>query len=145
MAKKMTEAEKQTLTKKMFAKMPKRLPKTIEEDVMKYALPDSRYLFFRNSRGSAAAVCSTCGKTVHFEGRELIHTTQDKMRYSKRRGYRAICPECKAAAITMAMRYGHKWLEDTARYMTIQAGKDGSLWLRLFTVRRRYPDNVGPL
>lgn len=144
MAKKMTEAEKQALTKKMFAKMPKRLPKTIEEDVMKYALPDSRYLFFRNSRGSATAVCSTCGKTVHFEGRELIHTTQDEMRYSKRGGYRAICPECKAVAVTMAMRYGHKWLEDTARYMTIQASKDGSLWLRLFTVQRRYPDNAGP-
>ncbi len=81
---------------------------------------------------------------MHFEGRELIHTTQDEMRYSKRGGYKAICPECRAVAITMAMRYGHKWLEDTARYMTMQAGKDGSLWLRLFTVRRRYPDNEGP-
>ena len=143
MAKKMTEAEKQDLTKKMFAKMPK-LPKTIDEDVMKYALPDSRYLFFRNSQGCSEAVCSTCGKTVRFEGRELIHTTQDEMRYGKSRAYKAICPECKAVAVTMAMRYGHKWLEDTAHYMTMQAGKDGSLWLRLFTVRRRYPDNEGP-
>lgn len=147
MAKKMTEAEKTALREMIFAKMPP-LPKNLENDVMKYALPESRYLFFRNEKQGrkkfSTALCTTCGKTVRFEMTHLQHTTQEKMRYSKSMAYKMICPECKAVAVTMAARYGHKWLADTAHYMTIQAAEDGGLFLRLFTVRRRYPDNAGP-
>lgn len=147
MAKKMTEAEKTALREMIFAKMPP-LPKNLENDVMKYALPESRYLFFRNEKQGrkkfSTALCTTCGKTVRFEMTHLQHTTQEKMRYSKSMAYKMICPECKAVAVTMAARYGHKWLGDTAHYMTIQATEDGGLFLRLFTVRRCYPDNVGP-
>lgn len=147
MAKKMTEAEKTALMEMIFAKMPP-LPKNLENDVMKYALPGSRYLFFKNGieggKKFSTALCTTCGKTVRFEGMHLQHTTQKKMRYSKSGAYKMICPECEAVAVTMAARYGHKWLEDTAHYMTIQATEDGGLFLRMFTVRRCYPDNAGP-
>lgn len=147
MAKKMTEAEKTALREMIFAKMPP-LPKNLENDVMKYALPESRYLFFRNEKQGrkkfSTALCTTCGKTVRFEGTHLQHTAQEKMRYSKNMEHKTICPECKAVAVTMAARYGRKWLTDTAHYMTIQATEDGGLFLRLFTVRRCYPDNVGP-
>lgn len=145
--KKLSNEEKQALTQKMFAKMPP-LPKNMENDVMEYALPGSRYLFFRNEKRGrkkfSTALCTTCGKTVRFEGMHLQHTAQEKMRYSKNMAHKTICPECKAVAVTMAARYGHKWLGDTAHYMTIQATEDGGLFLRLFTVRRCYPDNVGP-
>lgn len=147
MAKKMTEAEKTALREMIFAKMPP-LPKNLENDVIKYALPESQYLFFRNEKQGrkkfSTALCTACGKTVRFEMKHLNHTTQEKMRYSKSMAYKMICPECKALAVTMAARYGHKWLADTAHYMTIQATEDGGLFLRLFTVRRCYPDNVGP-
>lgn len=146
--KKLSDEEKQALTQKMFAKMPPRLPENFERDILKYALPESRYLFFKNGieggKKFSTALCTTCGKTVRFEGMHLQHTAQEKMRYSKNMAHKTICPECKAVAVTMAARYGHKWLADVAHYMTIQAEEEEGLYLRLFTVRRRYPDNAGP-
>ena len=96
MAKRMTEAEKTALRKMIFAKMPP-LPKNLENEVMEYALPESRYLFFRNEKQGqkkfSTALCTTCGKTVRFEMMHLQHTTQEKMRYSKSGAYKMICTE----------------------------------------------------
>lgn len=137
---KKTEEEKQELTRRLFARLPE-LPESFEQDVLTWALPGSRYLFFKNGSEFSTAICTNCGKTVHFP-RALLHTTQEE-RWSGRK-HRDICPECGSIGITVASRYGHTGLMDSARYMLVQAAPGGGLWVRLFDVWRKYPNNTGP-
>ena len=143
--KKKTEEEKRELTQRLFARLPE-LPESFEQDVLTWALPESRCLFFKNrkdenGREFSTAVCTNCGKSVRFP-RALIHTTQEERRQGKK--HRDICPECGSIGITMASGYSHTELMDSARYMLVQAAPGGGLWVRLFDAWRAYPTSMGP-
>lgn len=144
--KKLSDEEKRALTQKMFAQMPPKLPESFERDILKYALPESRYLFFKTGieggKKFSTAICSTCGKTVRF-GRTLTHTSQKEYFAWDGKKNWAVCPECREKCMTIAARYSHKYLWDAARYAVLQAGEDGGLWARVFAVAREYAQN-GP-